>query len=395
MSKPISSQLQITLKGVNQRKEDGLLGGGFVDYTISTICNHPAFPAGYFTVDRRYSDFVWLREELAKTYPAIIIPALPEKAVLGNMESSFVEARKRGLQKFLTKVAGNPTLVESPRFVKFVTATDKVFALERQSTEQKQQEEMKDNFTSWWDKSYTNVFNSFTSATRPVDVVSVKQLECEGEIEEVIQYIERLEGYTDKLIKTAQLKITNDEATAMSYNQFGNAFLALSGREHGLAASAFGQIGQRSVQVHDNGKALCLSEQELFLEPIKEFHRYILSTKETLQRREDRKKAYAKAVKEANKMAGRTDDKKTQADLDESLAKVESTKKEFMQVSTDFLTEFSRFKYESSGDMVDAMFQFTRLQADFHKRAAMLWDEYQEYQFVAVPVADQQNCTLS
>ena len=174
MSKPISSQLQITLKGVNQRKEDGLLGGGFVDYTISTICNHPAFPAGYFTVDRRYSDFVWLREELAKTYPAIIIPALPEKAVLGNMESSFVEARKRGypyytmkiyflplqirppffndhhpvlklhwclfvftfqydifhgcsgLQKFLTKVAGNPTLVESPRFVKFVTATDKV-----------------------------------------------------------------------------------------------------------------------------------------------------------------------------------------------------------------------------------------------------------------------------
>jgi hypothetical protein len=31
-----------------------------------------------------------------------------------------------GLQKFLNKVAGNPTLIESPRFVKFLTATDKV-----------------------------------------------------------------------------------------------------------------------------------------------------------------------------------------------------------------------------------------------------------------------------
>ena len=102
MSKPISSQLQITLKGVNQRKEDGLLGGGFVDYTISTVCNHPAFPAGYFTVDRRYSDFVWLREELGNVYPAIIIPSLPEKAVIGNMESGFVEARKRGrLERYI------------------------------------------------------------------------------------------------------------------------------------------------------------------------------------------------------------------------------------------------------------------------------------------------------
>ena len=267
------------------------------------------------------------------------------------------------------------------------------FTLEKQSTEQKQQEQMKDNFTSWWDKSYTSVFDKF--GTKPVDVVSVKELECEGDIEEVAQYIDRLEGYTEKLISATQLKISNDDATAASSNQFGNAFLALSGKEHGLAASAFGQIGQRSVQVHDNGKALALSEQELFLEPIKDFYRYILSTKETLKRREDRKKAYIKAVKEANKTAGRTDDKKTQADVDQAIALVDSTKKDFVQVSTDFLKEFSRFKYESSGDMVDAMFQFTRLQADFHKRAAVLWDEYEEYQFVAVPVVDQKNCTLS
>ena len=78
------------------------MGGGFVDYTISTVCNHPAFPAGYFTVDRRYSDFVWLREELGNVYPAIIIPSLPEKAVIGNMESGFVEARKRGrLERYI------------------------------------------------------------------------------------------------------------------------------------------------------------------------------------------------------------------------------------------------------------------------------------------------------
>ena len=83
MSSPSASQLQINIKCANKREGDSLYNSGYVDYTISTVCNHPAFPAGYFTVDRRFSDFVWLREELGKTYPAIIIPSLPEKQVIG------------------------------------------------------------------------------------------------------------------------------------------------------------------------------------------------------------------------------------------------------------------------------------------------------------------------
>ena len=46
------------VKQANKR-EGEFYNSGYIDYTISTICNHPAFPAGYFTVERRFSDFVW------------------------------------------------------------------------------------------------------------------------------------------------------------------------------------------------------------------------------------------------------------------------------------------------------------------------------------------------
>ena len=78
----LNSQLLITVKQANKR-EGEFYNSGYIDYTLSTVCNHPAFPAGYFTVERRYSDFLWLREELAASFPGQIIPALPDKQILG------------------------------------------------------------------------------------------------------------------------------------------------------------------------------------------------------------------------------------------------------------------------------------------------------------------------
>ena len=257
---------------------------------------------------------------------------------------------------------------------------------------------MKDAFTSWWDTSFKTVMesvSSITATTTTLDVANVEPLETEGKMKEVTEYIDQLEGMTLKLINTTCAKINMDSEIAKSSESFGNAFLALSGKEHGLAAANFGQVGQRSVQIYENGKALVLSEEELFLEPIREFHRYILSTKETIQRREDRKFAYIEAVKRTNALAARTDDKKTQKDIDEASAQVTSAKKEFEEVTLVFLHEFSRFKYETSTDIIGAMFHFTRLQADYHKRASTLWDEYEEYQYVAVPVTPEGSCIVS
>eukprot|EP00041_Stephanoeca_diplocostata_P022100 m.523859 g.523859 ORF g.523859 m.523859 type:complete len:624 (-) comp21981_c0_seq1:135-2006(-) len=60
-------------------------------------------------VERRYNDFLALQTSLRKQYPNLrtILPALPEKKILGKFKSSFVEKRRVGLEAFVTAVKDN------------------------------------------------------------------------------------------------------------------------------------------------------------------------------------------------------------------------------------------------------------------------------------------------
>jgi len=88
---------------------------------VNTSTNRPAFSYGQFSVVRRYSDFEWLLEQLGNAHPGIIIPAIPEKQAVGRFSPDFVEQRRRGLERFLSKLALHPVLVESHHFVTFLT----------------------------------------------------------------------------------------------------------------------------------------------------------------------------------------------------------------------------------------------------------------------------------
>jgi hypothetical protein len=48
--------------------------------------NLPEFEGPEKIVIRRYSDFEWLNDRLAKKYKGIFIPPLPEKNAVGKME---------------------------------------------------------------------------------------------------------------------------------------------------------------------------------------------------------------------------------------------------------------------------------------------------------------------
>jgi hypothetical protein len=82
-------------------------------------------------VTRRYSDFVWLHEQLTKAYPGCVIPPLPDKvdSVLGYdpFNPRFVERRRKGLQLFLSRVTSHKELSVSYRTSLFLEADTEVF----------------------------------------------------------------------------------------------------------------------------------------------------------------------------------------------------------------------------------------------------------------------------
>merc|ERR1711871_482641 len=112
------------------------------------------------------------------------------------------------------------------------------------------------------------------------------------------------------------------------------------------------------------------------------------------------RKAYVDAVKNLNSAAARPDDQfkpesPKQETVEKSRAEVEKTLSAFEHMTEVFLEDFKNFKNETSGDVVKALFHFVRLQADFHKRCGTSWDEYEENQYVAVPVSGSDYCAIS
>ncbi|KAF0685842.1 Aste57867_22317 [Aphanomyces stellatus] len=98
----------------------------FTQYVVSTTTDCPYFPVTSCQVRRRFSDFEWLHQRLTDRFRGTIIPPIPEKRwtgelfglwfqhVLpdwtGNMDATFVEERRQGLEHFINEVCNHDKL---------------------------------------------------------------------------------------------------------------------------------------------------------------------------------------------------------------------------------------------------------------------------------------------
>ena len=106
----------------NPRKvNDSLIKTSFIIYDITT-------PKLNWFVNRRYSDFIWLREALLSLFPAVIIPQLPKKK-MGNrrFDEDFVEKRLEGLQNFLDDILKNEVLKTADPLITFLSFSERNF----------------------------------------------------------------------------------------------------------------------------------------------------------------------------------------------------------------------------------------------------------------------------
>ena len=116
------SNVEIKAVISNPRKvSDSLLKNSYLIYDITTA------KLNWF-VNRRYSDFVWLREILISLFPTVLIPQLPKKKI-GNrrFEDDFVEKRLKGLQNFLDEVLKSEILKTAEPLKTFLSLTERGF----------------------------------------------------------------------------------------------------------------------------------------------------------------------------------------------------------------------------------------------------------------------------
>lgn len=100
---------------------------GYVSYCVTTQTTRAEFELPEYKVQRRYQDFLWLRQRLEDSNPTHIIPALPEKFTFSKhltdkYEPDFLKTRQKALDKFMSRLVDHPVLSFNNHLHTFLTA---------------------------------------------------------------------------------------------------------------------------------------------------------------------------------------------------------------------------------------------------------------------------------
>ena len=123
LEKNILNDKQIKIEMKNPRPiEGGFFSNNYILYDLETTIDINT----KWLVQRRYSDFIWLRESLSKFHPREFIPPLPGKKIGGRrFEIDFVSKRMKKLNIFLEKILENETLKTSECLIIFLSMIDR------------------------------------------------------------------------------------------------------------------------------------------------------------------------------------------------------------------------------------------------------------------------------
>ena len=109
----------VNISNPKQITNTSFFSKNYVLYEIST-------PQFNWVVNRRYSDFIWLRDCLKSFFPGDALPFLPKKK-MGNrrFEQDFINKRTQGLQNFINEVINNEKYKASEVLNIFLSITDR------------------------------------------------------------------------------------------------------------------------------------------------------------------------------------------------------------------------------------------------------------------------------
>ena len=305
---------------------------------------------------RRYSDFLWLYTRLHKERAGGIIPPLPEKQAVSRFSSSFVEERRRHLEKFLQRIAVHPELYDATCFETFLKADDVTFNVAKcakgsgsgsgagggdhsamimsqsinynasQGGNQNQYNNNNNNnnnnqsYNNYNNQSYNNYNNPMSSMMAASSTTIPKKdgikkwfAETKASIAgdlvrspddalfvEIDRYTEGLEKQMRNVQQQASLLVKKNKEMAQGLFEFGLAFNVLGQSEADDLGHALTKMGGAADEL--SGVSMKHSQMEMmqFEEPLKDYLKTIYAVKLALQRRHEKRLTYTTCLAEVN-----------------------------------------------------------------------------------------------
>mmetsp|Transcript_23239 Transcript_23239/g.28553 ORF Transcript_23239/g.28553 Transcript_23239/m.28553 type:complete len:599 (-) Transcript_23239:255-2051(-) len=354
-------------------------------------------------VMRRYSDFVWLSNQLTKERGGAIIPPLPEKQAVARLNPIFVEDRRQHLEKFLRRLALHPELHTAQCLHTFLRADDGTFQVSKQVPDP-----MKSGYLSsdqsyaggasmapsppatkgikqWFAETKTNVSINM-GLFNPENLVQSPDDELFAEIE---RYVLGLEDQMKAVLGQATILVRKGKEIANGMFEFGLAFTLLGQSEGGDNASSDDTLAGALARMGSASDTLSLvssehanAEEKQFEAPLKDYIRTITCVKAALKIRTDRRLTYTTRLADLNAKQSNLErlrmlnsEKSYMAGLSVQAAQgaTDAAREEFATVSQRLLREMDRFKREKAEDMRRTVLEYIELQVGYNQRMEEIW----------------------
>ena len=390
-----STEGQVLTITVSDPKKESEGMNSYVSYKVNTSTNREEFSYGQFGVIRRYSDFAWLSDRLARDVPGAIVPPLPDKAVVGRFGADFVESRRRQLERFLQQTAEHEELSKSHYFQTFLQADDA--GLLNAKAEAKVQEKLNEprrqtqvpgdgtlatRVGAWLEGSVA----SLSASMQASQTAHVPQTSEDEILESELAHVANLEAQTQNVSKHAQTLAKRNRDVANGLFEFGLAFTLLGQTEHAPLNDALTKLGSCADQLSLLATEHVAREDAAFRDPVDDQIRHLASVKAALGQRQKHKHAVALAEADlsqrkqaAAKLAGRpgAEGRAVAAEgaIQRAREDVDKARQALEVVTARVTRELQRFKALRAAELRRAIASYVALQAE---HSAALRDQWAE-----------------
>ncbi|KAK0467060.1 Vps5 C terminal like-domain-containing protein [Desarmillaria tabescens] len=341
----------------------------FTMYTVHTRTTVSSIPKSHpFPVLRRYSDFLWLYEQLSLNNPGVVVPPVPEKNTFGRFDDQFVRQRRFALEKCIQKIANHPILGKDTDLKMFLESDS--FAL---------------------DIKHRKAQSGGLMATIGHSLTGPRFSETDEWFDKQKGYLDSLESQLRGLAKAIEAVAKQRAEISVATGEFAQTVADLSSSDIGshLAQSLAG-LADVERKAQDNQVAQSEQDMATLMATVDEYARLINSVRLAFSSRIRTYHAWRNAEGEAvrvkqtherNRAQGRVPSDRAGYGLSQiadAERKALEAKHEFESVSRLVKSEVARFEQERIEDIKDSLNAFLEGMIARQKQMINHWENYQQ-----------------
>ena len=379
--------------GLPHRVAKGMLS--YMAYTVTTTTNLHYFKDKNPTVNRRFSDFLGLRDKLVTKYlhHGRIIPPAPDKSVLGMARvkmakdeeedaehAEFVEKRRAALERFLSRTANHPQLRTDPDFTEFLEL-DAVLPMANQTST----------------LSGKNVLRIINKVTEYVSgAYTARMEETDVWFEEKTALVENLDSHLKKLQYITEAITQNRKRLAQHTVAFSKSLTMLADVENNQEmAQALGKLSEVENEVGKFQELQAKSDFYLLSELVRDYIGIVGSVREVLgervkawqawnagQRNLDRKReAMGKAEQDGKMLKVNA----LRQEIAENEREVTAAQNNFEKISRIIKSEFEAYDVKKCLEFKQTVVTYTQQMHHSQKNIAAVWANIRQEMEVIKP----------